>query len=49
MNEEILKMSGDIECDFQAFQAAQPEENDIAISSTFPCTAGCTAFTCIAE
>ncbi|WP_342624922.1 hypothetical protein [Pseudomonas alkylphenolica] len=49
MNEEILKMSGDIESDFQAFQAAQPEVNDIANFTIFTCSQGCSAINCIAE
>lgn len=50
MNEEILKMSGDIESEFQAFNATQENSNDMAMVTNVECNSqGCTSILCIAE
>ncbi|HGM5579342.1 TPA: hypothetical protein ACKP22_001000 [Pseudomonas putida] len=50
MNEAILKMSGDIESEFQAFHAAQENTNEMAMVTNVECgSQGCTSILCIAE
>ncbi|MGE8061666.1 hypothetical protein [Pseudomonas sp. NPDC089547] len=49
MNEEILNMSGDIESDIAAFQAAQPANHELAVVTNVECgSQGCTSILCVA-